>query len=103
MLPPADPVAHGVVASLSPGLALAGQGTAANYVVRVTNTGSEMDNFVLFATGLPADFTATFGAGIFEVLPGASNFRDVPLTIIPPAGTTAADYSSRLPLPRSRT
>jgi uncharacterized repeat protein (TIGR01451 family) len=85
-------VAKGVFAELIPVSATAGQGTAANYVVRVTNTGSAVDEFVLFATGLPAGFATTFNSGIFEVPPGASNFREFQLTIVPPVGTAPGPY-----------
>ena len=92
LLPAADPIANGVVVSVTPVTATAGQGTAANYVARVTNTGSAADDFVLFATGLPASFVVAFDSGIFTVPPGASNFREFPFTIVPPIGTTAANY-----------
>ena len=72
-----DPEAHGVVVSLSPTQASAGQGTPANYVVQVTNTGSADDTFTLTATGLPSGVAATFGQTTIDVPPGASNFRDV--------------------------
>ena len=85
-------VAKGVFAELIPGSATAGQGTAAKYVVRVTNTGSAVDQFVLFATGLPAGFATTFDSGIFDVPPGASNFREFQLTVVPPVGTTPGAY-----------
>jgi uncharacterized repeat protein (TIGR01451 family) len=90
---PADfGVAQGVFVELIPVAATAGQGTAANYVVRVTNTGSAVDQFVLFATGLPAGFAATFNSGIFDVPPGTSNFREFQLTIVPPVGTAPGTY-----------
>ena len=99
ILPEAQPIARGVVAQLQPSQSTAGQpstagqGTAAHYTVRVFNTGSRSDDFVLFVSGLPAGFRTSFGAGIFDVPPGSSNFRDVLLTIVPPAGTTADDYA----------
>jgi Ca2+-binding RTX toxin-like protein len=92
LLPTADPEAHGVVVSLSPASATAGQGTPASYVARVTNTGSATDTFDLSASGLPAGFTATFEQNSVEVPPGAGNFRDVPLVIVPPQGATPGDY-----------
>jgi uncharacterized repeat protein (TIGR01451 family) len=92
LLPTDFGVAKGVFAELIPVSATAGQGTAAKYTVRVTNTGSTVDQFVLFATGLPAGFAATFDSGIFEVPPGASNFREFELTIVPPVGTTPGAY-----------
>src|SRR5262249_12220727 len=47
-----DPVAHGVVATLTPSQASAGQGTSAQYVVQVTNTGSSDDFYFLKVDGL---------------------------------------------------
>jgi large repetitive protein len=84
--------AKGVVTELTPLANTAGQGTAANYIVRVTNTGSKSDLFVLFATGLPASFDVTFNSGIFEVLPGAGNYREFIVTIVPPVGTVPGNY-----------
>ncbi len=86
---PADPEARGVVLALTPTQASAGQGTSAVFTVQVTNTGSADDTFTLTAAGLPAGVTATFGQDTVEVPPGASNFRDVTLTLTPPAGTAA--------------
>ena len=41
-----QPDAHGIVAKLTPTKATAGQGTSAQYVVQLTNTGSADDTFV---------------------------------------------------------
>jgi hypothetical protein len=92
-LPDVDPQSHGVVLALAPSRATAGQGTAAHYVVRLTNTGSVTDTFTLSTELLPAGFVATFGQDTIEVPPGASNFREAPLTLVPPAGTAADDYA----------
>ncbi|MGA7497961.1 MAG: MBG domain-containing protein, partial [Isosphaeraceae bacterium] len=88
---PIDPDSHGVVATLIPTQASAGQGTPANYVVQVTNTGSADDTFTLSAAGLPPGVAATLGQTTIDVPPGASNFRDVPLTLTPAAGTPPGD------------
>ncbi|MCC6420670.1 MAG: hypothetical protein IT429_20725, partial [Gemmataceae bacterium] len=90
VLPPVQAEAHGVVVALTPTQAVAGQGTPALYTVRLTNTGSVTETFRL-TTDLPAGFTATFGQTVVEVPPGASNFRDVTLTVVPALGTTAGD------------
>jgi uncharacterized membrane protein len=82
-----DPQAHGVVIDLTPASASAGQGTPAQYVLQVTNTGSVEDTFAL-AANLPAGMTGTFSQTTVDVPPGASNFRDVTLTLTPQAGTT---------------
>ena len=72
---------------LTPAQAAAGQGTAANFVVRVVNTGSVTETFTLSAV-LPAGVTAQFGQLTIEVPPGASNYLDVSLRLIPQPGTT---------------
>ncbi len=92
ILPEARPQSQGVVVNLTPTSATAGQGTAATYVARVYNVGSQSDEFVLSATGLPSGFQIRFTVNNISVPPGASNFRDVLLTIIPPQGTSADDY-----------
>jgi hypothetical protein len=79
--------AHGIVATLTPSQATAGQGTAAQYVVQLINIGSTDDTFGLAVTGLPAGVTASFGATTIDVPPGASNFRDVALTLTSSTGT----------------
>jgi hypothetical protein len=98
VLPNADPEAHGVVVALAPSQATAGQGTAATYVVRVTNTGSAPETFDLSESGLPAAFAVSFtvnglATSQIEVPPGADNFREVSLAIVPPLGTLANDYA----------
>lgn len=92
VLPDPQRHARGVVLEVIPTTATAGQGTAASYTARVTNTGSAADSFVVFISGLPAEFATTVGTGVFEVQPGASNYFDIPLTIVPPPGTAAGDY-----------
>jgi uncharacterized repeat protein (TIGR01451 family) len=84
---PPDPDSHGIVVSLTPATAMAGQGTSAQYVVQLTNTGSADDEFSLSTTGLPAGVTATFGQTTIAVPPGASNFHDVTLILTTAAGT----------------
>ena len=85
-----DTEAHGVVVALTPSQAEAGQGTPARFVVRVTNTGSAEDTFSL-SVDLPPGVTAAFGSTSVDVPPGASNFRDVALTLTPDPGTSAGD------------
>jgi len=93
LLPEADPVARGVVVSLNPTQAVAGQGTAARFTARVTNTGSTADTFALSAAGLPAGVAVTLGDDVLEVPPGPNRFRDVTIEVIPAAGTAAGDLS----------
>ena len=76
-----DSNSYGVVPALSPASATAGQGTSAQYVLQLTNTGSSDDTFSLAATGLPSGVTATFGETTIDVPPGVSNFRDVSLSL----------------------
>ena len=79
--------AHGIVATLTPGQASAGQGTSARYVVRITNTGSALETFDLSASGLPPGVSITFAESFIDVPPGVSNFRDVAFTLTPAPGT----------------
>lgn len=91
--PPTDPNSHGVVAELLPAQASAGQGTSTAYTIRLTNAGSADDNFVLTVAGLPASVTATSAETAVDVPPGASNYRDVLLTLTPPIGMAAGSYN----------
>ncbi len=81
ILPPAQPQAHGSVVELVSRSATAGQGTSAIYRVRVTNTGSETETFVLSVPGLPAGVTATFAQSSVTVPAGAGNEREVILAL----------------------
>jgi uncharacterized membrane protein len=88
--PPAvDPNSHGIVVTLTPSQASAGQGTSVQYVVQLTNTGSSDDTFSPSAAGLPAGISAAFSQTSIDVPPGASNFRDVTLTLTPAVDTPA--------------
>ncbi len=82
-----DTESHGIVATMTPAQATAGQGTSARYVIQLTNTGSEDDTFSLAVAGLPVGVTSTLGQTTIDVPPGASNFRDVTLTLTPAVGT----------------
>ena len=86
---PPDAAAHGIVATLTPASASAGQGTSARYVVRLTNTGSATETFALAVQGLPAGVAAAFAQDTVDVPPGLSNFRDVLLILTPSPGTPA--------------
>ncbi|HEY2784103.1 MAG TPA: transglutaminase domain-containing protein [Fimbriiglobus sp.] len=81
-----DPDSHGIVIALTPSTATAGQGTSAQYVVRLTNSGSSPETFDLTAS-LPPGVTAVFGQSSVTVPPGAGNYRDVTLLLTPAAGT----------------
>ncbi|MEZ6088875.1 MAG: dockerin type I domain-containing protein [Pirellulaceae bacterium] len=93
VLPEVDSQSHGVVLSLSPTQSVAGQGTAATFVARVTNTGSQVDTFDLSVIDLPPDFAVIFSESTIAISPGSSNFRDVVLSIEPPLGTNADTYT----------
>jgi hypothetical protein len=84
-----DPASHGVVVSLTPAQATAGQGTSAGFVVRVTNAGSATETFTLSLAGLPAGVAAQFSQASVTVPPGAGNFREVRLSLTPAVGTPA--------------
>jgi uncharacterized membrane protein len=87
-----DPEAHGVVVTLTPASASAGQGTSATYIVQITNTGSADDTFNLEVNS-PNGVNFGLMQSSVEVPPGASNFRDVTLTLTPAAGTAAGSVS----------
>jgi uncharacterized membrane protein len=80
-IPTADLTARGVVLSLSPSQGSIGQDTAASYVIQVTNVGSADDQYNLTVSGLPSEVNASFSTSSLYVPPGASNFRDVVLTL----------------------
>jgi uncharacterized membrane protein len=92
VLPVASPEAHGVDVSLTPQSAVVGQGGNGKYTVRITNPGSVPEPYVLFVSGLPEGFTATFGQQFVELAPGVSNYFDVPLTITAPVGTVPGAF-----------
>ncbi|HQU41768.1 MAG TPA: cadherin-like domain-containing protein, partial [Pirellulales bacterium] len=87
---PPDADSHGIVATLTPATASAGQGTSAAYTVELTNTGSADETYRL-TDSLPAGVTGTFSQTTIDVPPGVSNFRDVTLTLTPQVGTTAGN------------
>ncbi len=93
----ANPVAYGVVLSLTPSQATIGQGTSTQYVIQVTNTGSSDDQYDLQVSGLPSGVSYSFDQnyrnnGYIDVPPGAGNFRDVTLTLTAPQGTKPGSY-----------
>ncbi len=69
---PPDPNSHGIVATLTPALAAAGQGTSAHYIVQLTNTGSADDTFALTAAGLPPGVAASFSQTSIDVPRGSA-------------------------------
>ena len=87
-----DTTAHGVVVSLTPAQATAGQGTSAQYVVQLSNTGSADDTFGLTLNGLPKGVAASLGQTTIDVPPGASNFRDDSLMLSVAPGTSPGTY-----------
>ena len=76
---------HGVVVSLDPMEATAGQGTPAYIKVRVTNTGNVTEACTLSAQ-LP-DGIASDGPLSLDVLPGTENAREVRILLIPDLDT----------------
>ena len=93
LVPPPQPQAHGAVLELLPQNDTAGQGTAAVYRVRVINTGSEAETFLLSALGLPVGVSTVFSQSQVTVQPGTGNFQEVGLTLTPNVGTTAGAVS----------
>jgi hypothetical protein len=92
----ADTKAYGVVATLTPAQATAGLGTSANYVIQLTNTGSAEETLYPQINNLPNgvyyQFQNPSQAGGVTVAPGASNFVDVPITLISTSGQTPGQF-----------
>ncbi|MCA9033243.1 MAG: hypothetical protein KDA66_20660, partial [Planctomycetaceae bacterium] len=86
-----DSAAHGIVASIAPTSAMAGQGTGATYVVKLTNTGSETETFALSSV-LPAGVTGAFESTLVTIPAGTSNFREITLVLTPNIGTAIGSY-----------
>lgn len=84
-------VARGVVVGLVPALGTAGQGTAADFRVIVTNTGSATETFDLGTLPLPAGIIARFLTPALTVFPGLTAGRETLLTLTAPVGTAAGD------------
>jgi len=93
ILPGTDHQSHGVVAALLPARSDVGQGSLARYVVRLTNTGSVGETFVLSIAGLPAGYTAVFDRTIVFITPSEIGAVDVPFTIQAPSGVAAAEVA----------
>ncbi|MEQ1829701.1 MAG: VCBS domain-containing protein, partial [Pirellula sp.] len=92
-IPPTQPdsAAHGIVASITPTTVLAGQGTGATYVVRLTNTGSETETFAITSV-LPVGVTGAFESTEVTIPPGTSNYREITLVLTPAVGTPTGQY-----------
>lgn len=89
---PPDPESHGIVAKITPTKSTAGQGTSAQFVVQLTNSGSADDSFSVNVASLPSGVTASLGQNTVDVPPGGSNFRDDSLTLNVAAGTAPGTY-----------
>ena len=89
-----DTTLTGVVVSLTPARAVAGRGTSARYVVQLTNVGSTDDSVLPLGHRPAGRRVRPFGQNQFsvDVPPGASNFRDVTLTLSPELGTPPATF-----------
>jgi uncharacterized membrane protein len=85
--PTPNPDSHGIDIEISPDIADIGQGDSGVYTIQLTNTGSADDTFNL-TDALPTGVTGTFSRGSIDVPAGASNFRDVTLTLTPQPGTS---------------
>ena len=88
---PIDLISLAVDVQLLPSSVDAGQGTAAPFIVRVTNTGDETEAFTLSGV-FPSGFAVEWGETQVTLLPGLGNYRDVILRLTPPVGTSAGAY-----------
>ena len=77
--------------TLTPIQPIAGQTNPALYTITVTNTGDTTDTYDLTGS-FPTGFTGSFSQTTISVPPGISNFRDIQLSLTPPAGATAQNY-----------
>jgi uncharacterized protein (TIGR03437 family) len=86
--------ALGLAVSVTPVAATGGQGTAKEFIVRVTNTGNVTDVYNLTSV-LPAGVTGTFSQSSVTVPPGLGNFRELRLTLTAQQGTApgAKDFT----------
>lgn len=91
-----DPDSHGVFTTLTPAQSTTGQGTTADYVLQLTNTGSVEATYSIQVNGLPfgIDYQIgyDFGGSYPSVPPGASNFRNFSLRLTPFPGTAPGNY-----------
>lgn len=84
--PPVDTQSHGVVVTITPTSATAGPLTRAEYTVRITNTGSSTEEFTLSDDTFA--LSSLFDQFSVVVPPGASNYREVHLSLEPQVGMT---------------
>jgi len=59
--------------------------------IRVTNTGSTTETFVLSVDGLPAGIATAFSQSSVSVPPGIGNFREVTFSLTPAVATAAGN------------
>ena len=90
--PAPNSIAYGVAATLTPTQATAGQGTSAQFTLQITNTGSADDSFSYQVNGLSSGISFNVDQNSLDLPPGASNFRDLPLTLTVQAGTAPGPY-----------
>ncbi|MFN8392383.1 MAG: transglutaminase domain-containing protein [Bdellovibrionota bacterium] len=79
-----DGVARGVVVQVVPETQLVGRGGVAHYRVRLTNTGTAADQFTV-SVAAPG-FGTKLSSLPVGILPGKSNYHEVPLDLIPQPG-----------------
>jgi uncharacterized membrane protein len=83
--------AQGVLVELVPTSGSAGLSNPAVFSLRVTNTGSVEEQVDLTAN--TPGFGAFFGTSAVDVLPGKSNAKLVPLSLLPQAGVTLGSHN----------
>jgi hypothetical protein len=86
-----DGQAHGVAVSIRALNSQAGQGNDAAYIVRLTNTGSVAESFVLSSV-LPFGFSGVFEKTSMMIPPGIGNYHEISLIISTPVGTPTGQY-----------
>ncbi|WP_019866566.1 PKD domain-containing protein [Methylovulum miyakonense] len=78
--------------SLLPALAQAGQGTSAQYTLRVYNMGDKTQSFLLSSTS-ESSIGVRLNTTEIVVPPGMINYRDVAVTAMPSLGTVTGNHN----------
>lgn len=90
ILPVIETQSRGVVAQAIPSSVKVGQGTADEFIVRVTNTGSSADAFSIAAIGVPSGFLLNWPGAEIPLAPGQS--FDVTIQVTSIAGVLPGGY-----------
>ncbi len=93
--PTVETHSRGVVAQAIPGSVTIGRGTAGEFVVRVTNTGSAVDTFSLVGVGVPMGILLDWPGSDITIAPGQSYDFKVGVSSIPGIQPGGYDFDFR--------